>query len=513
MSGVASFGKTILATRLFWRQALTFILALFCLLFIFFLSLHLALDSMWDQATQSVRVEIEREADTIARLLVFEFSHLKELLDVQPQQQSPLDEHVKRLLWEKVTFNKAIRGIELIHGPSDPTGRHITYSYYLSDIQSTEWEQGPQKSLKSLMGTEGELIEIINREQRVDKNRLESINRGPKPESEMLLRYFPFYIPLLDQGAVFWGVAKVGINTDALRRFLVLLDEEDTRLRWTLAWIMGVSVVLSLTIGLAGFYWLSQKTATPLTGYGKINAALQDSQGSDISSVLTYLARQKSYDIVEYEQVQFLCLHLGHVIQALGEKLIASERQASLGRLAGRVMAVRATDWSRLLQPLPLVWQEIDLHSLTTQINALLTAILPPGTLRLREDQPLSNMFGCPGYLVQAILSLADFALQEKTELAELSWHTWPLTAGGFGLVVGFGGRHYSQEEIFRLLRPLQTQTTPPPPLGPFLAAAVARQHGGRFDIQPGPQGGLQLRLEVPDSRPPTDELSEAGSE
>ena len=52
---------------------------------------------MWDQATQSVRIEIEREADTIARLLVFEFSHLTEL-ETQRNPDSEVDEQVERLI-------------------------------------------------------------------------------------------------------------------------------------------------------------------------------------------------------------------------------------------------------------------------------------------------------------------------------------------------------------------------------------------------------------------------------
>ena len=338
MSDVSTKERIPLATLLFRREALVFLITLVCSLIIFIFSLRLIFSTMWDQATQAVRIELEREADTIARLLVFEFSHLTELV-TQANSDSAFDEIVKRRLWEKVTFNETIRGIELIHRQSDPQGQHLTYSYFPLSQREPESERGPQKALKSFSGPEGELIRLINREQRVDRNLLESINQGRKQESELLLRYFPLYIPLPDQGAVFWGVTKVGINADAMRRFLVLLEDEKAALRQTLAWIMGGVTAFALALGLLGFQRMSRKTAAPLSDYGIMNTALESGVGVDIESLLAHLNQQESQDVVEFETLQNFSRRLGETIKLLGERLIDSERQACSGRLAGQVNA------------------------------------------------------------------------------------------------------------------------------------------------------------------------------
>ncbi len=508
MSHVSATEKIPLATKLLRREALIFIVALVCSLLIFLFSLRLVFLTMWDQATQAVRVEIEKEADTIARLLVFEFSHLKEL-EMQTDQSS-VDDRVKRLLWEKVTFNEAIRGIELIRGQPNAQGQNLTYSYFPSSHMKTEAEQGPQKAFKSFSGPEGELIGIINKEQRVDNNLLESINRGTKLEGEMLLRYFPLYIPLPDQGAVYWGVTKVGINIDAMRRFLVLLEDEKTDLRRTLAWIMGGVTTAVLFLGLLGFRWVSRKTAEPLGDYGKMTSALESGSGVDIESLLAHLNKQETQDILEFEQLQTFCLRLGGTIKLLGERLIDSERQACLGRLAVRIMSARAgqdvpgpgpADWGSLFKPFSEEWREVYLQPYFNQISGLVTAVLPPESSLLEDRQPIESIYGCEANLVQAVLLLMDFALMEMQPGGQLHWRVSPLETGGFDLELSFPGRNFRQEDITLLLQPFQAVRETLPPLGLFLVSAMARQHLGSLLVQPNPGGGLSLRLEIPDSK------------
>ena len=339
---------------------------------------------MWDQATQSVRLEIDKEADTIARLLVFELSHLTELA-TQVEPDRAVDERVERLLWEKVTFNETIRGIELIRRQSNSQGQHLTYSFFPLSHANTESEPGPQKSFKSFSGPEGDLIRVINREQRVDRNLLESINRGRKIESELFLRYFPLYIPLPDQGAVYWGVTKVGINADALRRFIVLLEYEKSALRRTLGMTMGVVTALALALGLLGFRWLSRRTAAPLGDYAMMNTALAGEAGADIESLLTHLKQQDYQGIREFGQIQNFCLRLGGTIKSLGERLIESEGQACLGRLAAKLAQkdklLGSGNWADLFCPLPEEWREVDLEPYLGRISSLLTDVAGGGNL------------------------------------------------------------------------------------------------------------------------------------
>ena len=87
-------------------------------------------------------------------------------------------------------------------------------------------------------------------------------------------------------------------------------------------------------------------------------------------------------------------------------------------------------------------------------------------------------------------------------------WRAFPLKTGGMDLELSFPGRSYQEEEISRLLQPFKIRGETLPPLGPGLAAAIARQHGGALVMQPGPGGGLRLRLEIPDGKGPvTDEV------
>lgn len=501
-----------LATRLLRREALVLVLALICSLLIFIFSLRWVFSSMWDQATQAVRVEIEKEADTIARLLVFEFSHLTEL-ETQTDSDSAVDERVKRLLWEKVTFNETIRGIELIRRQSQTQDKHLTYTFFPLTHGEPESEQGPQKAFKSFSGPEGELVAIINREQRVDRNLLESINQGRKLEGEMLLRYFPLYIPLPDQGAVYWGVAKVGINADAFRRFRVLMEEEKSDLRRTLAWIMGGGTLVTLVLGLLGFSWMSRKTAAPLADYGIMVGAMTSGLGVDIESLLAHLNHQETHDILEFDQLRDFCLRLGGTVKLLGERLIEAEREACWGRLAVRVASagmgeespsMGPADWPSLFRPLKEEWDEVDLQPYLQQMSSFLLAALPPESSLRENRQQLAPIYGCAANLVQAILFLLDFALLEMAPGGQLHWRVTPLPTGGFDMEISFPGRPYRPEDISRLLRPFQAPEEILPPLGPCLAAAMAQQHGGNLLVQPQPGGGLSLELNIPDNRAAT---------
>jgi hypothetical protein len=509
MADVASKHNTPLAAILFRREALIFLITLVCSLIIFIVMLRFIFQSMWDQATQAVRVEIEKEADTIARLLVFEFSHLTEL-ETQAPMESTFDERIKRLLWEKVTFNETIRGIELIPRRSEPSGQYLTYTFFPSlSHRESESEQGPQKALKSFSGLEGDLIRIINREQRVDKNLLDSINHGRKLESEMILRYFPLYIPLPDQGAIYWGVVKVGINTDALRRFLVLLEDEKEAVRLTLALAMGGVIAFALALGLLGFRWISRKTAAPLTTYGMMNTALADGVEVDIESLLAHLQQQEPQGILEFDQLQSFCLRLSGTIQTLGERLIDAERQACAGRLAARLVAAGGGECpgpglqnlAGLFTPLAKEWREVDLEPYVQQLSNYVKAVLPQGSSLIEARQPISPLHGNEANLVQAIAGLVDFTLQEMAPGGQFHWRVFPRQAGGIYLELSFVGHNYRQEDISALLQPFKLATKNLPPLGPWLAAGIAHQHGGTLVLQSNPGGGLHLRLEIPDSK------------
>lgn len=494
-------------TSILWRrEAFVFLGTMILSLCFFTVFLQIAFLTLWDRITLSVRQEIEKEGDTIARLLVFEFSHLS-ALETGGNADPNLDQLVKRLLWEKVTFNETIRGIELISRHTDAQGQHLSYSFFPLTYGDPEAERAPQKSWRRFTGPEGELLRLLMREQRVDRNLLEVVNQGRKLESEMLLRYFPLYIPLPGRGAVFWGAVKVGISVDAMRRFLLLLEEERASLRATLLGAMAVVTLLALVVGLWGFYWQSRKTAVLFQGYTNLAQALESGEGLDPATLQIYLQSQEPHHIQELEALQRLCLRLSAGLEGLLTPLIAAQRQACQGRILGALLPkIAAAElspaalayWADLFAPQPEVWGEVRLDRYLLQLGQLLRALLPTGMTCREERQATPPVLGAADNLIMAIMFLVDFAVAEMAPPGEVAWQVAPQPSGGLGVTLTFPGRVYGQEECQRWLRPFQPGTTPPDHLGPGLAAAVARQHGGSLTITPQPGGGLALAFLLP---------------
>jgi hypothetical protein len=199
-------------------------------------------------------------AATIARLMVLEFSQWQDLLQLTFEEKKKGEERIKNLLWEKVVFNEVIEGIELIQAVADDQDRHLTYMYYRRAAgpaaepdakKKPKPMEGPQKVKKKFAGLEKELIDGINARKQVDKILLESINRSPLG-SEMTVRYLPVHVLVREQGPVYWGVAKIGVNTSAIRNMRLLQSQEHDRLR-RLIWLeifLSVGLVTVLATAL-----------------------------------------------------------------------------------------------------------------------------------------------------------------------------------------------------------------------------------------------------------------------
>jgi hypothetical protein len=190
--------------------------------------------------------------------------------------------------------------------------------------------------------------------------------------------------------------------------------------------------------------------------------------------------------------------------------LIDSERQACSGRLAARLAQAGLgqeppgpewENWAALFTPLAEEWRDVDLEPHFQQISSYIKSVLPQGSSLNEERQPIPPFYGCEANLVQAILFLMDFALMEMQPGGQLQWRVFPRPAGGVDLELSFPGQIYRQEDISKLLQPFKTMTKLLSPLGPYLAAAIAQQHGGSLVIQPNPGGGLSLRLGIPDGK------------
>jgi signal transduction histidine kinase len=133
------------------------------------------------------------------------------------------------------------------------------------------------------------------------------------------------------------------------------------------------------------------------------------------------------------------------------------------------------------------------------QVSDYLKLVLPREATLSEARYPLAPMYGCEANIIQAVNGLVDFALQELEPGKNLDWRVSSGKNGGIDLRLSVSGRYFSQEDIAILLQPLKQ--TPLPSLGPWLAAAIARQHGGALTINPDSEGGLRLRLEIPDCK------------
>lgn len=494
-----------MARVLFEREALIFLVTLICALLIFLFFLQVAFLTIWDRVTQSLRQEIEKEADTIARLLVFEFSHLS-ALETQTAADIVLDQLVKRLLWEKVTFNETIRGIELVGKQTNDAGQHLTYSFFPIGNRTTEAEQAPQKTWRTFPGSEGELIRRLIQEQRLDRTILEIVNQGQRLESELLLRYFPLYISLPDRGSVLWGVVKVGISIDAMRRFLILLDAEKRRLRQNLMWAMGSVTLIALALGLLGLHWHSRRIAALFAGYTTLATALDEKVGLDALTVQSQVQDQETQNVLELKQLQHLCLHLGTSLQRLTERLITAERQAASGRLLGALihnLSVTAADrpglgnWANLFTRRDDSWGEVDLNRPLQEISQLLHALLPEAAIQ-EEREPVGPILGSENTIILALFLLIDYFLGEMPAAGELAWQVGPRPTGGLKLTLAFQGKNFTSSDVVQLLQPFQAAAPATLPLGPFLVAGIAEQHGGTLTIMPRAGGGLTMVFTLP---------------
>ncbi|MGA9756388.1 MAG: hypothetical protein WBV23_14725, partial [Desulfobaccales bacterium] len=321
MTTPSTFIRYSLRNRLFVLAGATFVLCAVVIL-LFFPLLNLTLTGLQDRTLKSMQEGTEVEATTIARLLVLEFSSLKGLMQVTPTSNTEVDQWIKDLLWEKVTFNEIIEGIELIQGQPDVLGQHLTYLFYRREAPELKPMDGPQKILKSFEGLEQDLINSINEQQRVDNALQESVNRGPKQEGAMLLRYMPVYVLLADEGAVYWGVAKIGIDTSRMRHLLALQSEEQDRIRNAI-WIeIILSLFISGLLAMSLIYVWVRYITEPLKNLSVVAADLRGAKPEEFDLWLENLKRLDPQGQVEVMAIQQVLERLGAAVPKLGQRLI-----------------------------------------------------------------------------------------------------------------------------------------------------------------------------------------------
>ena len=335
MNTPETFIRYSLRNRLFVLAGATFLLCAVVIL-LFFPLLNLTLDGLQNRTINSMKEATEVEATTIARLLVLEFSSIKGLLKVTPTSNTEMDQWIKDLMWEKVTFNEIIEGVELIQGQQDAQGRHLTYLFYRREAPELEPMAGPQKIMKSFQGMEQDLINSITSQQRVDNAIQESVNRGPKEEGEMLLRYMPVHVLLADEGAVFWGVAKIGIDTNRMRQLLFLQSQEQTNIRRDIWVEIILSLLISGVLAMSLIYFWVRHITEPLRTLSVVTSALQGAKPEEFDLWLENLKRVDAQGQAEVVMIQQVLERLGTAVPKLGQRLIDGEARACLGQVIAR---------------------------------------------------------------------------------------------------------------------------------------------------------------------------------
>ena len=521
---------------------------------IMFPLLSYTLEGSLNRSVKAMQDMITVSATTIARLMVLEFSQWQDLLQLTFEENKKGEERIKNLLWEKVVFNEVIEGIELIQAVADDQDRHLTYMYYRGAALSQTTEpkdtkkqkpmEGPQKVKKKFTGLEKELIDGINTRKKVDKLLLESINQGVLG-SEMTTRYLPVQVLVREQGPVYWGVAKIGVNTSAIRVMRLLQGQELDRIR-RIIWLeifLSVGLVTGLAMAL-GYRWVRNYTE-PLKELEIAARGMNNAKPEEFNFWVNKLRFVEPNKQQEIDSIREILLRMAGAMHRIGQRLITTERQAAWGRVASgivsttlhRLQAIRVlegqvgpeasaagncsqelkelfdqlqTELQDLAEFVPAVetqWQAVDLLPALHSAWRLITANLP-ATVRLTlELAVLPPVRGSAADLKLAIILLLEYAGRPLEPNGELTLRAWPDSPpGGVCIQLQFSGPRLSPEDCQSLLNPFQAPDDQQP-LGPALAAAIATEHGGRLNVETW-ENGLIFLLILP-KEPLPDEIKE----
>lgn len=503
------YPKYTLRSRLLVMSSATFLLCAGVIL-MFFPFLKPALENVLDSSVQRMQIAKKIEATTITRIIVMELSLVKELLETQPGRENEVDQRIMDLIWQKVTFNKVIQGIELIQAQSDAQGEHLTYLFYRREAPELKPMGRPQKKKKKFTAAEKELLDYINTRKTVDRRLQEIVNHGPKEEGPMLLRYQPVHVLLPEEGAIYWGVAKIGIDVSGLPQLLALQSQGQAKLHKEIWLAIILSLTVSGILAVSLLYLWARRLTEPLRSLSAAARDFKSAQPSEYGLWLENLDRVDPADQTEVADLKETLVRLAKAIPRLGERLFASEHQACLSRVAARAfptiladrLEAELTAWQRFAAAPEKEWQTFDLGPILTSAWRLATLGLPSQARLACELETLPPVKGSPGLLGRAVLYLLDYAAGVLPPDGQLTLKAGPRPAGGLQVVVAVAGTSFSAQDCRKLLNPLEENGDFTGTLGPALAAAIALQHGGALTAQPGEPRGLIFFLALPTSPP-----------
>lgn len=268
-----------------------------------------------------------------------------------------------------------------------------------------------------------------------------------------------------------------------------------------------------------------------------VTAALKGAKPEDFDLWLENLKRVDPQGQAEVAVIQQVLQRLGLAVPKLGQRLIDGEARACLGRVMIRALpALQAmqvklqelesqllpgapapslpvhqklallraqletvfADFAHLWSDPPGGWGAIDLTPEIQRAWRLATLGLSPEVRLHLEVSPLPPVWGAPAELSLAVLYLLDFAVDLVPAAGDLGLNAEPSPVGGVRLTVWVAGEPHSPSECQKLLKPFGDPDGIRGSLGPALAAALARQHGGSLTLAPREAGGLEFSLELP---------------
>ena len=488
-------------------------------------------------AASSSYIDREKEANStnIARLIVLEITGLKNLLQVSAGPVTSAEQPIIDLLWGTVTFNPNVQRIELIQDQQDAEGRRLTFLFYRSP-PGEKPPQGPQKIAKKFSGPEEELIAGINRWRKVDQKLLGDINHGPKKEGEMALRYFPIYILVPERGAVYWGVAKVGISTVWARLTLADVFQRQEMVRRAINRTVILSLIIAALLFVVMIYpWVGRLTE-PLRNLAALAREVNQGQPREFPLWLENVRQLNPRGQPEVGVMQQVLLQLGASIPRLGQRLVSGESQACLGRVMGRNLPAledlsarlkdlegRGADQGQLppqvkqekgellgelqarVQDLlhfwpagTPAWRRLDLVPALESAWRLIAPALPAEVRTNLDLKPLPAVWGSPAELPLAVLYLLDALADRLDSGSQLQLAAAPTPAGGVQIIIAATGLRLSGAQWQEWLSFWQETGEVREQLGPVLAGAIVSQHGGTLTMEVKEKGGVVFSLLLP---------------
>jgi signal transduction histidine kinase len=488
-------------------------------------------------AASSDYINREKEATStnIARLIVLEITGLKNLLQVSAGPVTAAEQPIIDLLWGTVTFNPNIQRIELIQDQQDAEGKRLTFLFYRPPPGERPM-LGPQKIAKKFSGPEEELIAGINRWQKVDQKLLGDINQGPKKEGEMALRYFPVYVLVPERGAVYWGVAKVGISTAWARLTLADVFQQQEVVRWAISRTVILSVIIAALLFAVMIYpWVGRLTE-PLRNLAAVAREVNQGQPQEFPLWLENVRQLNPRGQPEVGGLQQVLLQFGTSILRLGQRLVSGESQACLGRVMGRnfrsledlsgrlkdlerrgadqgqlppqvkqemgellsELQARVQDMLHLWPAGTPAWRRLDLVPALESAWRLMAPALPAGVRTNLDLKPVPPVWGSPAELPLAVLYLLDALADHLDPGSQLQLTAAPTAAGGVQIVIAATGLRPSGARWQEWLSFWQENGEIQEQLGPALAGAIVSQHGGTLTMDAKEKDGVVFSLLLP---------------